>query len=228
MAGVQSTDIRETIELCKFAEDRGVEIAQISGHYYYTVMPDDTVSWHEEVAKHTGIGYSAYNHHYSGSKYDVPIEVIDRLLEIPNTIAVKWGTPVVDKFVTGIKKWLPDVAVVNNGGTNIYAAMLGVRAWISHVPNFYPEFCWRAHDLMEQKRWEDAGAFFDEFMNGYAAARSAIGTQTAGEGIFVKAAMEGTGRRGGPSRLPSRHSVVTPEVVAGFKRLVDSHAGAMV
>jgi 4-hydroxy-tetrahydrodipicolinate synthase len=228
MAGVQSTDIRDTIELCKHAEDNGVEVAQISGAYYYTVQADDTIAWHEEVARHTGIGFSAYNHHYSGSKYDVPVEVIDRLLEIPNTNTVKWGSPNMESYIAGLMKWIPGHAVVNNGGLTLYAAMLGCRAWISHVPNFYPEFCFRTHDLMVQERWDELHEFFNGFMADYNKARASIGGQTAGEGIFVKAAMEGTGRRGGPSRLPSRDSVVTPDVRERFKDLVDKHAAVAV
>ena len=228
MAGVQSTDIRDTIELCKHAEDNGVEIAQISGAYYYTVQADDTVAWHEEVARHTGIGFAAYNHHYSGSKYDMPGEVVDRLLQIPNTNAVKWGSPNMESYISGLIKWIPQAAVVNNGGLGVYATMLGCRAWISHVLNFYPEVCWRTHELYVQERWQDAQEFFQEFMGPYNKLRGSVGGKTAGEGIFVKAAMDGTGRRGGPSRLPSRHSVVTAEVREGFKRLVEEHAGALV
>jgi 4-hydroxy-tetrahydrodipicolinate synthase len=223
MAGVQSTDIRDTIELCKHAEDNGVEIAQISGAYYYTVQAEDTVAWHEEVARHTGIGFSAYNHHYSGSKYDVPVEVIDRLLEIPNTNAVKWGSPNMESYINGLVKWIPGHAVVNNGALTLYAAMLGCRAWISHVPNFFPEFCFRTHELMVQERWDELHEFFNGFMNSYNKVRGSIGSQTAGEGIFVKAAMEGIGRRGGPSRLPSRDSVVTTKMQEDFKKLVLEH-----
>ena len=228
MAGVQSTDIRDTIALCQHAEDNGVEIAQISGAYYYTVQADDTLAWHEEVARHTGIGFSAYNHHYSGSKYDVPVGVIDRLLEIPNTNAVKWGSSNMESYITGLNKWIPDHAVVNNGGLTLYAAMLGCRAWISHVPNFYPEFCFQTHDLMVREDWKELHDFFNGFMGDYNKVRGAIGGQTAGEGIFAKAAMEGTGRRGGPSRLPSRDAVVTPEVRERFKKLVDEHAAVAV
>jgi dihydrodipicolinate synthase/N-acetylneuraminate lyase len=227
MAGVQSTDIRDTITLCQLAEDNGVEIAQISGAYYYTVQDDDTIAWHEEVARHTGIGFSAYSHWYSGSKYDVPVEVIDRLLEIPNTNAVKWGSPNIDGYVQGLMKWSGKSALVNNGSLVIYAAVLGCKAWISHVPNFYPEFCWRTHDLMEQGRFTEAQEFFEGFMGEYGRVRGAIGGQTAGEGIFVKAAMDGTGRRGGPSRLPSRDAAVSQDTRDAFQRLVESHAGAL-
>ena len=44
MASVQSTDIRETIELCQLCEDVGIDLVQMSGHYYYTVVPDDVIA----------------------------------------------------------------------------------------------------------------------------------------------------------------------------------------
>ena len=42
IAGAQSTDIRDTIAICQFCEDVGVEAVQISGPYYYAGRP---TSW---------------------------------------------------------------------------------------------------------------------------------------------------------------------------------------
>jgi dihydrodipicolinate synthase/N-acetylneuraminate lyase len=128
-----------------------------------------------------------------------------------------------ESYINGLVKWIPGHAVVNNGALTLYAAMLGCRAWISHVPNFFPEFCFRTHELMVQERWDELHEFFNGFMNPYNKVRGSIGSQTAGEGIFVKAAMEGIGRRGGPSRLPSRDSVVTTKMQEDFKKLVLEH-----
>lgn len=150
IASVQSTDIRVTIELCKLCEHLGVDVVQMSGAYYYTVTSEDVVAWVEEVSKHTKVAFAAYNHWYSGSKYDMPADVCDKLLEIPNTVAVKWASPDMDNYVEGFRRFVPRAAVVNNGPMTVYGHILGSKSYISHVPNFYPQQDWKVWDLMQQ------------------------------------------------------------------------------
>lgn len=211
-ASVQSTDIRTTIELCQWCEKVGVDIVQMSSAYYYDVHKGDIVEWVNEVAKHTGVGFAAYSHWYSGSKYDMTMDVAEEILKVQNTVAVKWGSPDIGNYLAGIKYFVPRAAVVNNGPLSIYGHMLGVKAWVSHVPNFYPAHSIAVHELMTAGNYDEAQRVFDEFNAPYSRIRAAIGSQTAGEGVFVKPFMRHMGRPSGPSRLPSRDSVVTPEI----------------
>ena len=162
MAGVQSTDIRVVIELCQLCEDLGVDAAQISAAYYYTVTPEDAVAWHEEVARHTNVGFAAYSHWYSGSKYDVPVDLMARLVELPNTIAVKWGSPDMGSHLDGLRRFIPLAAVVDNSPLVVLGHILGCRAWISHVPNFLPQHSWRVWELTQERRYEEAQRVFDD------------------------------------------------------------------
>ena len=221
IASVQSTDIRETIELCNFCEGVGVDVVQMSGAYYYTVTAEDLIAWVEEVARHTNIGFAAYSHWYSGSKYDIPIDVAERLLEVPNTVAVKWASPDMDNYVEGMQRFAPRVAVVNNGPLTIFGHILGCKSYISHVPNFYPHLDWRVWDLLEQGRYVEAQRVSDEFMVPYSEIMGAIRGATAGEGVFVRPFLDLAGLRGGRSRLPSRDEAVTPELREKMKQLLD-------
>ncbi len=228
IASVQSTDIRETIELCQFCEEQGVDVVQMSGAYYYTVTADDLVAWVEEVARHTEVGFAAYSHWYSGSKYDMPADVCERLLDIRNTVAVKWASPNIDNYVEGFRRFVPRAAVVNNGSLAIYGHVLGCKSFISHVPNFFPQHSWRVWELMESGDYVEAQRVYDEFMVPYGRIVSQIRGATAGEGIFVKPWMEEVGLQGGPSRLPSRQETVTPELRAEIKSLIDQHVRTAV
>ena len=211
IASVQSTDIRETIKLCQFCEEVGVEFVQMSSAYYYDVKPGDMIAWVEEVARHTGVGFAAYSHWYSGSKYDVPVEVMEQLLEIPNTVAVKWASPDMGNYIEGLKRLTPKAAVVNNGGSSIYGHVLGSRAFISHVPNFLPQHSWRLWELMQAEQYVEAQKVHDDFMDAMGELRGFVASSTAGEGIFVKPWMEAAGLIAGTSRLPSRDEVITKE-----------------
>jgi len=222
IAGVQSTDVRVTIEICQHAEKVGVDLVQISGAFYYDPKPDDVVAWHHEVARNTGIGFAAYSHWYSGSKYDVPVTLIEQLLdEIPNTIAVKWASPVVENYYRGMMSFVPKAAVVDNSSLNLLGHVLGCRAFISHVPNFYPQLPWRVFDLFQEGRYPEARKVYDDFMVPYGGLLGQIAAATAGEGIFVKPWMEASGLRGGRSRLPSRDEAVTPEIREGIRKLLE-------
>ena len=224
ICGVQSTDIRDTIEICQHAEKVGIDLAQISGHYYYTPLPGDVVAWHEEVARHTGIGFAAYSHWYSGSKYDVPVSLMERLIEIKNTVAVKWASPVFGNYYNGMKAFLPKVAVVDNSSMALTGHILGCRAFISHVPNFLPQQPWKVFDLYQQGKYEEATKLDDAFGDHYSKFNTMITSQSAGEGIFVKPWMEAVGLKGGRSRLPSRDQAVTQEIKDGIKKFLESYA----
>ena len=224
IASVQSTDIRVTIELSQFCEEVGIDAVQMSGAYYYDGRPEDVIDWVEEVARHTKVGFAAYSHWYSGSKYDLPIDVVDRLLDLPNTIAVKWASPVIESFIEGVQKFEPRVAVVDNGPIPIFGHILGCRAFISHVPNYYPHHAWKVWDLMEAQRYQEAQKLYDEFMVPYTDLTKKIADATAGEGVFVRPGLEAAGLPTGYSRLPSRDAAITDEVRDGFKRLLESQA----
>ena len=218
LIGVQSTDIRDTIELCQLGEDLGVDAAQISGPYYYDGRWDDVVAWFQEVARHTQVGFAVYNNWYTG--YNMPLELIERLLEIPNSVAVKWGSPDIFTFYAGIRRFSPRVAVVDNSLWPVMPHMLGCRAFVSHVPNFYPEHAWRVWDLMERGLYLEAQQAHDALMVPYLELVGRIQNVTAGEAVFVRAAMMAAGRPAGRSRLPSRDDAVTPEIRDGFRALL--------
>ena len=141
-------------------------------------------------------------------------------LTVNNT--VKWGSPNIANYLAGINYFVPRAAVVNNGPLGIYGHQLGVKAWVSHVPNFLPQHSWKVHDLMNYGDYPTAQKIFNDFNGEYSKIRAAISSQTAGEGIFVKPFMEYLGRPSGPSRLPSRNEVVTEEIKQKIKVLIDN------
>ena len=227
IAGGQSCDIRECIAIGQLCADLEVDAIQISGPYYYDARTDDVVAWHEEVARHADIGFGIYNHFYSGTKYDMPLEVAERLLEIPNTVGVKWASPDIGRFYEGLRRFCPRVAVVDNTLRVVESHMRGCRAFVSHVPNYYPQFCWQIWDLVEEGKYVEAQEAYSKFMIPYESLVGRIAEQTGAEGVFVRPFMEAVGLNGGHSRLPSRDEAVTPEIKEGIRELL-TRAGAEV
>ena len=219
IAGVQSLDVRECIALCQFCEQLGVDAVQISGPFYYDGRPDDVVAWMKQVARHTSIGFAIYNNWYTG--YNMPLDLVDALLDLPNTMAIKWSAPTIEAFMAGVRRFLPRVAVVNNTFNTVTGHLLGCRVFVSHWANFYPEFPWRVQQLMDSGCYQEAQRHLDRLMVPYERLVAQIANQTAGEGVFVRPLMAEVGLRGGCSRLPSRDEVVTPAIRQGFRDLLD-------
>jgi dihydrodipicolinate synthase/N-acetylneuraminate lyase len=219
IASVQSNDIREMIELCQFCEEQGVVGVQIAGPYYYDGRPDDVVAWLEEVARHTDVGFLIYNHWYTG--YNMPLNLMERLLDIPNTIGVKWSSPNITTFYDGIRRMLPRAVVIDNGLYPVVPHILGCRAFFSWLIPFYPELAWRVWDLLEEGRYAEAQGAFDAFMVPLNELFTRIDASTGGQGLLIKAAMAGMGLPTGVSRLPSRDAALTPDIQTGFRDLME-------
>ena len=219
IAGAQSTDIRETIEICQHCDELGVDAVQISGPYYYDGKPGDVVAWFEEVARHTTVGFALYNNWYTG--YNMPLDLIERLLDIPNSIGMKWSAPDIVTFDKGMQRFLTRLAMVDNSlQMPLKTHMMGCRAFINMAPNFYPEYIWNVWDLMEQGRYLEAREKWDALMVPYTALTGRILQVTNGDGILIRAAMRAAGLSAGYSRLPSRDEAVTPEINQGFRELL--------
>ena len=218
VAGAQSTDIRVCIELCNFCEDLGYDCVQLSGPYYYDGCPGDAMAWMQEVAKHTEAGFAIYNNWYTG--YDMPLDLIEEMLAIPNSVGVKWGSPHVFVYMEGIHRLLPKAVVVDNALLPILSHLLGVRAFISHGPNFYPEHSWRVLDYLNAGKYQEAQAEYDRYWIPWSKLIGQVAAQTGGEAVFVRPAMEAAGLKAGYSRLPSRDDAITPELREGFRNLV--------
>jgi len=220
IASSQSTDIRVCIEICNFCEDCGYDCVQIAGPYYYDGRPLDAMAWMQQVAKHTDVGFAIYNNWYTG--YDMPIDLIDEMLEIKNSVAVKWGSPNVFTYMEGVHRFSPKAVVVDNALLSVLSYLLGVRAFISHEPNFCPEHAWRVIDYLREGKYEEAQAEYDRYWVPWSKLIGQVAMQTGGEAVFVRPAMEAAGLKAGYSRLPSRDKAITQELHEGFKKLVAS------
>ena len=227
IAGAQSTDIRETIAICQFCEDVGVEAVQISGPYYYAGRPDDVLVWHQTVARHTQIGFGLYNNWYNRGGYDMPLDLIEQLIEIPNTVGIKWCAPDPAVFYAGMQRFISRVAMVDNSlQMPLKTHIMGCRAFVSLVPNFYPEFAWGFWELLERGHYVEAQEKWDSFMLPFAALCGQIRRRTNGDGILMRAGMRAMGLPAGPSPLPSCDDAITPDILEGFRKLVrNQHTG---
>jgi 4-hydroxy-tetrahydrodipicolinate synthase len=219
IASVQSNDIRDTIDLCHCCEEHGVTGVQIAGPYYYDGRPDDVMAWMEEVARHTQVPFFIYNHWYTG--YNMPLDLIERLLGIPNSVGIKWSSPSIDIFYQGIRRFVERAAVVDNGLWPVVPHILGCRAFFSWLPPFLPERAWKVWDLLEAGNYSEAQRVLDEVMVPLGALFARIDAGTGGQGILIKAGMQAAGLPIGVMRPPTRDTVLTPTIESEFRALIE-------
>jgi 4-hydroxy-tetrahydrodipicolinate synthase len=218
MASAQSTDVRVCIEMCQFGEEVGLDAMQLSGPYYYDGRPGDALAWMQEVAKHTDIGFAVYNNWYTG--YDMPLDLIDEILDIPNSIAVKWGSPNVFIYMEGVRRFNSKSVVVDNAFLPEVSYMMGVQCHISHIPNFYPEHSWRVHELFMAGKIVEGKQEWDRCMVPWLELIAPVEASTGGEAVFVRPALDAAGLRAGHSRLPSRDEAISPELRESYAKLL--------
>ncbi|MCR4412127.1 MAG: hypothetical protein NUV77_06840, partial [Thermoguttaceae bacterium] len=96
--------------------------------------------------------------------------------------------------------------------------LLGGHGFITHLATVWPEHELKIWDLCQRGRHQEAMDIHSTDNYAWIAFRGKMGSRTSGESPPVKAALELTGRPGGPSRPPSRD--LTPEEREELRKLL--------
>ncbi len=202
MSSIQHTDVREMLGLLKFAGDEGIAGVQLGPTYYYPSTEDDLFRLIDLMSGQSTIPLMVYSTWWDGGVTLTP-PLLRRLAEFEHVDAVKWAAPDSSSFGAGITAIADRMVVVDNQGLPIWGHLLGMRAFVTHVGGFWPEY---AVDLWHELEAGDYAAATRRHTAvkqpwgdwvGRAAERS------GGEGHFIKAALELVGMAAGPTRLPA-------------------------
>lgn len=218
LVGAQDTNVNVMIEMAQFAESAGAYGIQMSTPYYYRPSDEDALAVYQAVHDATStIAIMAYNTHWHD--YDFPFDVLDKLCELERIVGLKWSRPNNGaSYMKGVARYADRLAVVDNAGMWVMNKILGGTGFITHLATIWPE-----HDIAVWKllQAEDYDAAQQEIMRvnwPWGDFRSKMAGRTSGESPPVKAALDMTGRYGGPSRLPAR--TLTAEERAELRSLL--------
>lgn len=203
VVGAQDTNVNCSIALARWAEEIGAYGIQLSPTYYYPANEETTWRVFEAVHDATRrIAIMVYNTYWEG--YDMPLDLVARLAELPRCRSLKWSTPDGGRYTQGVVRFAPSMAVVDNQGMYVMNHLLGGVGFITHLCTIWPEHELSIWKLLEagdytaaQKKVTDITWVWNEVYGQMVAT-------TGAEGPGVKAALDLCGRRGGPSRLPIR------------------------
>jgi dihydrodipicolinate synthase/N-acetylneuraminate lyase len=143
---VGATNVRDAVELARYAEQAGAAKVSSVVPYYFHHTKESLSLYFERLVKAVKIPVYAYNNpKFTGVAMDVPL--LQELAEL-GVAGVKdssFDIMVLANFVRKIKK--PDFDVVlGTEAMFLYAATLGVRAFIPGLGNAFPEICVDLHD----------------------------------------------------------------------------------
>ncbi|MBI1917214.1 MAG: dihydrodipicolinate synthase family protein [Planctomycetes bacterium] len=203
VVGAQDTHVWHCIEMARWAEEIGAYGIQLSPAYYYPANEETTWRVFEAVHEATRrIVLMVYNTHWEG--YDMPLDLVARLSELPRCRSLKWSTPDSARYVRGVAHNAARMAVVDNQGLYVMNHLLGGAGFVTHLCTIWPEHELAIWKLLETGDYPAAQKKVTDVTWAWCDVYGRLVRATGAEGPAVKAALELCGRPGGPSRLPIR------------------------
>ncbi|MFV0444774.1 MAG: 4-hydroxy-tetrahydrodipicolinate synthase [Planctomycetaceae bacterium] len=195
MAGTGSNSTKEAIRLTQHAKDAGADAAMLVSPYYNKPMQEGFYEHYKAVAEAVDIPIVLYNIPGRSAKNIEP-DTICRLGEIPNIVAVKEATGLMDQ-ASHILSGSNLTVLSGDDSLTLPLMALGGSGIVSVVGNIVPKdvlamvSAWRSGNVAEAQRWHHKLFPFCRDM-----------LSLATNPIPVKAAMQLLGRDTGELRLP--------------------------
>ena len=143
---VGATNVRDAVQLARYAEQAGAAKVSSVVPYYFHHTKESIALYFDRLVRAVKIPVYAYNNpKFTGVAMDVPLvqELAD--LGVAGIKDSSFDIMVLANFVRKIKK--PDFDVVlGTEAMFLYAATLGVRAFIPGLGNAFPEICVDLYD----------------------------------------------------------------------------------
>jgi len=220
--GCTSTSSFTARKLCRQYQEIGADGVQLSPPFYYQPSEQEYLDHYRLCAKAAPeLGIIAYNSWWN-SQFDVTAETLQKLADIPNVIGIKWSSQDNGNFQRGLKALKDRFSFVDNQitSTGTLGFMLGMRSFVSSIPNFAPQYDLELWELLQQRDWDGVLAKMQQFVIPLYEFLGEIHRQGIhGEGSHWKACCEVGGRPMGPPRPP--HRPYTAEEKARLRRVFE-------
>jgi dihydrodipicolinate synthase/N-acetylneuraminate lyase len=203
--GAQTTSTRELRRLAKAAEELGIEFIQVSCPFYFQHTEEDFYQYVAEAADAADVGIIIYNTFWTSAA--VSFRLVERLLDIPNVVGLKWACPRTDamEFEDVVSTFSRRLTIIDNHLMFAQSAMLGAKAFEVHLCNYWPEWGIRLIENVRAGRWKEIQlALVNEAMPFYKLWVEIEKTFTSGDGYLDKLCMELIGLPSSRCRPPTR------------------------
>ena len=203
--GAQTTSTAELARLAAAAARLGFDYIQVSCPFYFNHTEDDFIEYVKVAADAADIGIIIYNTFWTSAA--VSFRTVERLVEIPNVVGLKWATPRTDamEFEDVVSTFAKRVAIIDNHLMFPLSHALGARAFEVHLSNYWPEWGIRLIEDLDRGRYgEVQQALVAEAMPFYKLWTEIEKSYTSGDGYLDKLCMELVGLDFSRCRPPTR------------------------
>lgn len=184
----------------------GIAAVQLSQPYYYPSTERDVYNLFRLVADHADVTLMIYHTPWSG--IHMSHDLLTKLTDIPTVGAIKWASPDMTLYRDTILAFKEKVALVDNMGYHVLGHLHGVRAFVTHISNFWPQYPYKLWRQLEAKEYDSVQATLAAFKWRWSWRGSVRRSKyTEGEGPFIKAAMEAVGLQAGTT-APALYTAV--------------------
>lgn len=203
--GAQSTSTRELCEIARAADRLGFDYIQVSCPFYFNHTEGDFLDHVKAAADAAPIGIIIYNTFWTSAA--VSFRTVEKLVEIPNVVGLKWATPRTDamEFEDVVSTFSPRLSIIDNHLMFPLSHALGARAFEVHLSNYWPEWGLRLiRDLDAGLHAEVQRMLIREAMPFYKLWMEIEAGFTSGDGYLDKLCMELIGLPSSRCRPPTR------------------------
>ncbi|WBX77608.1 dihydrodipicolinate synthase family protein [Tenacibaculum ovolyticum] len=160
LVGVSNLTTERTIHHAKYAEKQGADAVMIIPMSYWKLTPDEIFDHYNTVAKEISIPIMAYNNPAT-SGVDMPTELLERLLTIPNVTMIKESTGDIQRMHY-LKKTLGDKVAFFNGSNPLAlgAFAAGATGWCTAAHNLIPDLNVKLYEAIEKNDLKEAQVIF--------------------------------------------------------------------
>ncbi|CAH2598933.1 Dihydrodipicolinate synthase family protein [Rhodovastum atsumiense] len=151
------------LDLLKRAEAQGVDGVMLLPPMMYRASAEETIAWYTTAAQATGLPLMVYNNPVSYG-IDVTVEMLRRLAEIPNIVAVKESSDDVRRVIQ-IRNALGTRLRIFAGVDNLAleSCLVGADGWIAGLVDAFPAETVAIWQLARAGRLDEALAIYRWF-----------------------------------------------------------------
>ena len=202
--GAQTTSTKELERLARAAQRIGADFIQVSPPFYFSHTEDDFYEYVLAGAEAADVGLIIYNTFWTG--YGVSASMVERLVDVPNVVGLKWSTPDVAMmtFEHVISHFGQRFSIIDNQNRYVTSHILGARAIEIHAANYWPQFGVRMWELLEAGEYAEAQREMVRVVMPFMTLWAEMEGYTSGDGFLDKLCMELVGLPSSRCRPPTR------------------------
>ncbi len=202
VVGVQHTNPREIVTLCREAKKMGAVAVQIAPPFYEVPTADDVYEFLAGVAEAVDIPQVLYTTYWTG--FRLTFDLLERLIKIPQLAAVKLACPSSREFDEFLRRFAGRACFVDNQLEFVKSHTLGGKAINLHPANWFPAWALKFWELLENRKYYEAQHEMSRVVGPCYDLYGEIGKYTGGEGHLDKLCLQLIGLDSSRCRPPVR------------------------